>query len=302
MQDVIIIGGGTAGLTSALYLARAGKDVTVFEANTFGGQIVTSPKVENYPGIKSISGLDFAMGLLEQVEDLGVNFETDRIVNVEKLGDGTFLLTGEEGSYSSRAVIVATGAKCRELGLPNEADLIGEGVSYCALCDGAFFKGKTVAVNGGGNSAFEEVEFLSSICAKVYLIHRREGFRAEQTLVERVKALDNVEFKLGYTVSELHGEGSLSSITLKPVNGGECERLSLDGLFVSIGRVPDTECVASLASRDGAGYVVTNEHCETETTGLYAAGDCRVKAVRQLATATSDGAISAVKAMEYLEK
>ena len=302
MIDVIVIGGGTAGLTAALYLARAGKSVSVFESGAFGGQIVTSPKVENYPGIKEISGMDFAMGLLDQVSDLDVGFETDRILSVHKGEDGTFTLVGEADTYNSRAVIVATGAKCRDLGIENEGKYVGEGVSYCALCDGAFFKGKTVAVVGGGNSALEEVEYLAGICAKVYLIHRREGFRAESAVVERVKALSNVEMKLNRTVRALSGEGSLNSINLASTAGEADLTLPVDGLFVSIGRVPDTECVKNFVALDDGGYVVAGEDCKTEIAGLFAAGDCRTKAVRQLATATADGATSAVKAMEYLDK
>ena len=302
MIDVIVIGGGTAGLTAALYLARAGKSVSVFESNAFGGQIVTSPKVENYPGINEISGMDFAMGLLDQVSDLDVGFETDRIISVHRDGDGLFTLVGDEGTYRSRAVIVATGAKCRDLGIENEGRFVGEGVSYCALCDGAFFKGKTVAVVGGGNSALEEVEYLSGICVKVYLVHRRTGFRAENAVIERVKALPNVEMLLNRTVSALIGETSLSAIALSSTIGQAELTVAVDGLFVSIGRVPDTDCVKNLVSLDNAGYVVAGENCKTQIAGLFAAGDCRTKTVRQLATATADGATAAVNAMEHIDK
>lgn len=302
MIDVIVIGGGTAGLTAALYLARAGKSVSVFESGAFGGQIVTSPKVENYPGIKEISGIDFAMGLLDQVSDLAVNFETDRIVSVQKNADGTFALTGDEGTYACRAVIVATGARCRALGLADESRFIGEGVSYCALCDGAFFKGKTVAVVGGGNSALEEVEYLAGICKKVYLVHRRTAFRAESAVVDKLNALANVELCLSRTVSALIGDTSLQSIVLSSTVGEPDVKVDVDGLFVSIGRVPDTDCVKNLLTLDAGGYIVAGEDCSTEIAGIYPAGDCRTKAVRQLTTAVADGAISAVKAMEYLDR
>ena len=302
MTDVIVIGGGTAGLTAALYLARAGKSVAVFECNAFGGQIVTSPKVENYPGIKEISGMDFAMGLLDQVSDLAVDFETDKILSVSKNTDGTFTLTGEEGAYNARAVIVATGARCRDLGIAGEAKFVGEGVSYCALCDGAFFKGKTVAVVGGGNSALEEVEYLAGICQKVYLIHRRDAFRAEQAVVDKIKALPNVEMLLCRTVKELIGNSSLTAVRLASTTGAADITAQLDGLFVSIGRVPDTACVAGTVDLDAGGYIVANETCATTVDGIFAAGDCRTKAVRQLTTAVADGATAAVKAMEYVDR
>ena len=302
MTDVIVIGGGTAGLTAALYLARAGKTVSVFECNAFGGQIVTSPKVENYPGIKEISGMDFAMGLLDQVSDLAVEFETDKILSVAKNADGTFTLTGEEGAYDARAVIVATGARCRDLGIAGEGRFVGEGVSYCALCDGAFFKGKTVAVVGGGNSALEEVEYLAGICQKVYLIHRRDAFRAEQAVVDKIKALSNVEMLLCRTVKELIGDSSLTAVRLASTTGAGDITVELDGLFVSIGRVPDTACVAGTVDLDDGGYIVANETCATTVDGIFAAGDCRTKAVRQLTTAVADGATAAVKAMEYVDR
>lgn len=301
MTDTIIVGGGPAGLTAAIYVRRGGRSATVIECASFGGQIVTSPLVENYPGISKISGFDLAMNLIDQATDLGVELETDRILSISK-EDDHFVLKGESDTYQARSVIVSTGAKCRELGLDNEQSLIGNGVSYCALCDGAFFKGKDVVVNGGGNSAVEEAQYLADICKSVTLVHRREEFRADSKEVDKLRAKSNVIFKLNYVISALNGQNELNGVVIRNVHSGEEQTIPAEGLFVSIGRVPDTEAVSLIVDRDEKGYIRATESCQTNIPGLFVAGDCRTKSVRQLTTATGDGAVAGTAALHYLNR
>ncbi|MBR6173494.1 MAG: thioredoxin-disulfide reductase [Eubacterium sp.] len=300
MADVIIIGAGPAGLSAAIYVQRAGKTALVLEAFTYGGQIVNTPEVENYPGIAKISGFDFATALYEQATALGAEIVFDRAETLETDGEMKKVTTTGGVEYKARAVILATGAKNRHLGIGREEELTGRGVSYCATCDGAFFKGKPVAVNGGGNTALEDALFLSNYCSKVTIIHRREGFRGEPAILETLRNKENVEFVLNATVTALIGEPKLSAVEVTDKLSGEKKEIPVDGLFIAIGQEPDNRAFADLVELDGAGYIAAGEDCRTKTPGIFTAGDCRTKTVRQLTTAASDGAVAALAACQYL--
>lgn len=291
---MIIAGGGCSGLTAALYAARAGLSVLIIEGETVGGQIASAPVVENFPGLKSISGAQFANNLFEQVTEYGVDFELERVVKIE---DGSVKRVYiEDEVFEGKTVIIASGAKHRHLGIDGEDRLCGSGVSYCAVCDGAFFKGKTVAVAGGGNSAAAAAEFLSGLCNKVYIVHRRDTFRFSDRYLQRLQKLDNIEFITNAEIDSLIGENSLEGIRLK--NG---QIIDSDALFVCIGQEPDNEAYNSLVELDEDGYIISGENCITNVPGIFAAGDCRRKNVRQLVTAAADGACAAISAMEYIK-
>ena len=293
--DLIIVGAGTAGLTAAIYACRAGKKVIVFEAVSYGGQIINSPDVENYPGMAHVSGFDFAMALYEQTTGLGAEIRMEKVQSVIDRGEEKTVVTGS-GEYHCKAVILATGAKNRPLGLEKEQSLIGAGVSYCATCDGNFYRGKTVAVNGGGNTALEDALYLAEICETVYLIHRRDAFRGDKKEVEALKQKDNVRFVLNSTITKLIGEERIEGVTVRNKMTGEEQILSVSGLFIAIGQMPDNQAFAGLVDLDESGYICAGEDCRTRTPGIYVAGDCRTKTLRQLTTAAADGAIAAVAA------
>lgn len=300
MKDVIIIGAGTAGLTAAIYALRAGKSVLVLEQGSYGGQIINTPNVENYPGIERISGYEFASGLFRQAEKLGMEYRNEKVTDIRQAeGDkGGKIVETTERNYRAKAVILATGAKNRPLGIEKEAEFIGRGVSYCATCDGMFFRRKKVAVVGGGNTALEDAAFLSNYCEKVYLVHRREGFRGEDKLVNELREKENVEFLLNKTVQAIEGEMALQAVILQDKNSGKESRLEISGLFVAIGQMPENEVFAGLIELDEGGYIVAGEDCRTNVDGIFAAGDCRKKTVRQLTTAAADGAVAALAAAQ----
>lgn len=299
IYDMIIVGAGTAGLSAAIYGARAGKNVLVLEANTYGGQIVRSPEVENYPGIAHISGYGFAQNLYDQAVNLGAAVEFENVVEIRADGQEKYVVT-EDNEYTARAVILATGAVNRPLGVDGEDDFVGAGISYCATCDGAFFKGKDVAVVGGGSTALEDALFLSAYCRKVYLIHRRDAFRGEQKYVDNLKTKDNIEFVLNSQVTALKGNDFLEAVDVKNKVSGETVTLPVSGLFVAIGQMPQNGPFAGLINLDDGGYIAAGEDCRTNVEGIFTAGDCRTKTVRQLTTAASDGAAAALAACEYL--
>lgn len=303
MTDIAVIGGGPAGLTAALYAARAGKNVTVYERECIGGQITRAPQVENYPGSGRVSGLQLGDRMAAQAEAAGAVISLTDVQKIAKESSGIFRLDTDDGEYCAKAVIYACGARPRTLGLPAEAELVGHGISYCALCDGSFFKDRDVTVVGGGNSAFDDALLLSERCHHVTLIHRRGSFRAEQILVERAKQRNNISLLTDMTVSELIQEnGQLTGLALKNKIGKD-ETLPVSGLFVALGRLPDTELLTDLAALDENGYVISDEKMAvSETPGLFIAGDCRIKSVRQLTTAVSDGTVAAVSACTYLEQ
>ena len=300
MYDIIVVGGGPAGLTAALYALRAGKSVLVIEKSTFGGQITWSPKVENYPAIPSVSGTELGDRLMAQAEAQGAEFELDEVISVELDGDVKRVKTDFGGEFEAKTLIIAVGAKPRMLGLEREEELVGNGVCFCAVCDGAFYKNRPVAVSGGGNSALQDAVLLSDTCSKVYLIHRRATFRGEAKLVETLRSKDNVEFVLESSVTALHGENELSGITVTNKDGASRD-ISVDGLFVAVGHAPDNGVFAQLMELDEAGYAASDESCLTKTRGVFVAGDCRRKAVRQLTTAAADGSAAALAACSYID-
>lgn len=300
MYDVIIIGGGPAGLTAALYAKRANKSVLVIEKGCFGGQITFSPKVENIPGFAEITGNEFADKLVEQV--LGQDAEVDCSEVLEVRDGEVKTVVTTDGVHQAKTVIIATGAKHCMLGLEHEAELVGEGISFCAVCDGAFYENKTVAVVGGGNSALQEAILLSELASKVYVVQNLDDFTGEKKLVDLLKAKSNVEIILGTEVSNLIGETELQGIIIKNTHTGETKELSLDGLFIAIGLIPQNEMFKEVVQLDSYGYVIATEDCHTSTPGIFVAGDCRTKRIRQVATAASDGAVAAMAACDYIDK
>lgn len=300
MHDILIIGGGTAGLTAGIYASRAGKTVLILEGAGFGGQIASSPLVENYPGLPAVSGSDFTDALLRQVKELGVETVARQARSAEQTETG-FRVTAGKKVYEGRSLILATGVHHRHLGVSREEELTGRGVSYCATCDGAFFSGQDTAVVGGGDSALQSALYLSGICKTVYLIHRRDRFRGSEALVNRVKAKGNIYLKLTRTVTALEGDPALTGLQLKNGATGEEENLPVAGIFVAVGQIPDNGMFSHLADLDENGYFDAGEDCQTKTPGVFAAGDCRKKVLRQLTTAASDGAIAATAACQWLE-
>ena len=300
LYDILIIGGGPAGLTAATYARRAGKSVLVIEKNAFGGQITWSPKVENFPGFVSISGAELGDRFLEQAMEQGAEVELDEAVAVSVDADGVKTVRCESGAeFQGRALIAAVGARPRMLGLPSEDKLIGSGVCYCAVCDGAFFAGQDVAVCGGGNAALQDALLLSEKCRHVTLIHRRESFRGEQKLVEALEKRENVSFIRSARVAELLGETALTGLVIE--QEGARRELPVTGLFIAVGHRPDNGIFADLMALDEAGYADAGEDCLTKSAGVFAAGDCRAKAVRKLTTAAADGAVAALAACRWLE-
>ncbi len=300
MKDVVIIGAGPAGLTAALYCARQGKKVLVLEKAFYGGQIINSNLVENYPGISKTTGYDFSNTLYNQAKNFGSEVEFSEVSKVEKLENNTFKVFINDGEIACKSVIISTGVKKRNLGLEKEEELLGKGISYCATCDGVFFREKDVAVVGGGNTALEDAVFLSEYCNKVYIIHRREEFRGEKFMIDILKSKKNVNFLLNSNVVKLNGSNELTSIEIENKDTKIVKRLKVDGLFIAIGQVPQNDNFSDLISIDKSGYIITNEDCETNVKGIFAAGDCRNKKVRQLSTAVSDGTIAAISACEYM--
>lgn len=359
MYDVIVIGAGPAGLSAAIYAQRAGKKVLVLEGKSYGGQIINTSKIENYPGIQEVSGFNFATGLYEQAKATGAEIAYEKCLKIEKVngnvstvpageentsgkieavgeknasgmveaageenlpgeekmsgeveaaeekgraGQNVFLVSCKSKQYTAQSVIIAVGAVNRKLGLENEEKLTGKGVSYCATCDGAFYKGKNVAVVGGGNTALEDAVFLSNYCSKVFLIHRRDTFRGEKKWETLLRERSNVHFYLEQTVSELVGEERLQGLTLRHVTTGEETSLEVEGLFIAVGQKPATGDFASLLETDQGGYMMAGENCQTSIPGIYVAGDCRAKQVRQLTTAVADGSVAALAACAYCEQ
>ena len=300
IYDILIIGGGPAGLTAATYACRAGKSVLVIEKAAFGGQITWSPKVENFPSVVSISGAELGDRLMEQAMEQGAEVELDEAVSASLDGDVKRITCDSGAIFEGRSVIIATGARPRMLGIENEEALVGNGICFCAVCDGAFYKGRTVAVSGGGNSALQDALLLSEKCEKVYLIHRRAQFRGEAKLVDALEKRGNVEFVTESTITALLGDGELTGIKLAQ-NGAERE-IALDGLFVAIGHTPDNGIFKEYINLDAAGYADAAEDCLTKTAGVFVAGDCRKKSVRQLTTAAADGSVAALAACAYLDR
>ena len=301
MHDIIIVGGGPAGLTAAVYGLRAGKSVLVIEKNGFGGQIAYSPKVENIPGTISISGAEFADKLTEQAMNLGADVELETVIRVES-GDIKKVYTEEGSCYEAKAVILAVGVKHRMLGLPGEEELVGNGLSFCAVCDGAFYAGQDVAMIGGGNSALQEALLLSEVCRKVTVVQNLAFFTGEKKLADALTAKDNVEVIFSAVVAEYLSEnGTLTGLRIREENGNE-QVLTVDGAFLAVGLVPENAAFAPLAELNDWGYFASGEDCTTKTEGIYVAGDCRSKSIRQVTTAAGDGAVAAMAACRYLDR
>jgi len=298
--DILIIGGGMAGLTAALYALRAGKSALILEKETFGGQITSSPRVDNFPGIPAVSGNQLTDALLSQALDLGAEIELEEIVSLRKEGDLFVADTGKK-QFSGKAVIIASGAKHRPLGVEREEQLVGHGISYCALCDGAFHKGQDVAVIGGGNSASQAAVFLSDLCKSVTVIQLFDHFTCDQKELDAMTARENIRLLPSRKVSALLGENHLTGIELTNPETGEKSSLPMDGLFVCIGRMADNEPFRGLIDLNEQGFIAAGEDCRTNVPGIFVAGDCRVKAVRQLTTAAADGSVAAVAACSYVD-
>lgn len=299
MYDIIIIGAGPAGMTSALYSLRANKSVLLIEKRAFGGQITYSPKVENYPGFEQISGNEFGRKLHDQIMKLGAKFAIDEAVLVDDNGDNKTVVC-KNNRYVCRAVIFATGADHRRLNVSGENDFLGKGVSYCAVCDGAFFTNKITAVVGGGNSALQEAIYLSDICQKVYLIHRRADFRADKFLVDKLNHINNITVMKNSEVYEITGESVVSHIGILDKLSGNKTQISVSGVFISIGLAPQNDAFSGLVRIDESGHAEVDDECIVRD-GIYVAGDCRKKSVYQLTTAVGDGATAAVNACRYID-
>ena len=301
MYDVLIVGAGTAGMTAGIYVQRAGKKALVLDEKGYGGQIVNTATVENYPGFVNISGTEFTERIHEQAVELGVDFKVEKVKNAKKKGE-VFVVSTGDSQYEVKSVIIATGVKNRELGIPGEEKFKGSGVSFCATCDGNFFKGRDIAIIGGGNTALEDAEVMSGIANKVYLVHRRDEFRGDKLTVKRLSVKDNVEFVLNSKPVEITGGFAVDGLKVENTEDGSQKTLKVDGIFVAVGQTPDNKAFEGLVKLDSAGYVDAGEDCVTSAERIFVAGDCRTKKVRQLTTAASDGSVAAAGAVEYINR
>lgn len=299
MYDIIIIGAGPAGMTAALYAKQANKNVLIIEKETYGGQILKANSVKNYPGFTEITGFEFASKLYKQITDLDIEIKNEEVLKIINKSSDKEVITNK-GNYITKSVIISTGGKSRKLGLDNEDKLIGKGISYCTTCDGMLFKNKTVAVYGGGNSAISGAIYLSDICKKVYLIYRKDNFKIENSEIEKLKEKDNTEILFNTNIISLIGENYLEEIKIKTNNNES--NIKIDGLFIEIGYIPVSGICENLINTSESGYIITDEACKTNIEGIFAAGDIRVKDIRQLTTACSDGTISALNACKYINK
>ena len=302
MYDIIVVGAGPAGMTAALYARRAEKSVLLIEKSTFGGQITHSPRVENYPGFASASGSEIADKMFEQALGQGAEIELSEVTGIER-ADGGYKVVTTDGEFEAKSVIIAAGSKHRMLGVAREEDFVGEGVSYCAVCDGAFYKSKTVAIIGGGNTALQEANLLADGCTKVYVVQNLAFMTGERSLLARLEARDNVEIIYSMVVDELLGESAISGVKIKNPETDDSRTLEVDGIFVAIGQIPENEPFAAEVKLNSYGYIEAGEDCkpETDLPGIFVAGDCRTKSVRQVTTATADGAVAALAACRYID-
>ena len=298
MYDIIIVGAGPAGLTAAIYAKRASKKVLVLEAKSYGGKIINALEIDNYPAEKGISGFDFATKLYNQAKELGAEIKFEKVVEIKDSGNEKEVIS-VDNTYKTKTIILATGSENRKLGLENEDSLIGKGISYCATCDGMFYKNKDVAVVGGGNTALDDALYLSDIVNKVYLIHRRDEFRADQSIINKVREKNNIEIIYNSSVTKLNGNENLESIEVNDINNNT-NIIMVSGMFIAIGQVPENENFSKVINLDEFGYVIAKEDCHTNILGIFASGDNRTKNLRQLVTATADGAMAATEAVKYI--
>ena len=301
MYDIIIVGSGPAGMTAALYALRADKTVLVIEKENFGGQITYSPKFENYPTIPQISGSEFAEKFLEQIISHGAEIEMAEVTRIIDEGSAKKTVVTDNGTFEGKAVIIATGSKHRHLGLENEEKFIGNGISFCAVCDGSFYTDKEVAVIGGGNTALQEAVMLSSLCKKVTVVQNLSFMTGEKRLLNLLEKASNVELVYDCVVSKLIGEDTLDAISLHNTQTNEDSVLKIDGIFVAIGQAPENQGFADVTELNEYGYISADESCLTKTEGIFVAGDCRTKQIRQVTTATADGAVAALAACRYID-
>ena len=301
MYDIIIIGAGPAGMTAAIYASQARKKILLLEKSVYGGQIVSANKVKNYPGFEEISGYEYATKLYKQVKTFNPHFKFEEVIEIKNNNDFKEIVTNKN-SYKGRSVIIATGSKNRKLGLPNEDKLIGKGVSYCSTCDGMFFKDKVVAITGGGNNAIDDALYLSDIAKKMYLIYRQKDFKIDSLNLEKLKSKNNVEFILNSNITKLVGNEKLESIVVKDNDANKETSILVDGIFIAIGHIPVSSMCKNLVKTNELGYIIADENCHTNVDGIFVAGDIRIKPVRQLTTACSDGTVAALNACKYLNK
>lgn len=297
--DIIIIGAGPAGICAAIYALRANQKTLIIEKETVGGKIASSPLIENYPGIKAIKGPELSEQLEDQIKQLGGKLEFGEVMDIQNKGKEKIVITKNK-THKAKAIILALGTKYKKLGLPEEEKLLGKGISFCATCDGFFYREKTVAVIGGGNSAMANALELANICQKVYVIQNLDHLTAEPMLIDQIKPKENIEIITQTSIKQIQGEEKVTGIVIE--EKGKEKRLTLDGMFLSIGQIPETEIVSPLIKRDENGYIITNEQQMTNSEGIFAAGDCVKKNIRQLTTAVSDGTIAALSAIEYNTK
>ena len=298
MYDIIIVGGGPAGMTAAIYGASARKKVLILEKDSMGGQILKTNKIKNYPGFEEISGFDYSNNLFNQIKKLGVEVKFEEVLKINK--DKSIITN--KSKYNAGAIIIATGSKNKTLNILNEDKFLGKGISYCATCDGMFFKGKNVAIVGGGNSSISEALYLSNIVKNLYVIYRQKEFKFDSIDLETLKKKDNVTFIFNSTVSKLNGNEFIESITVKNDEDNNESEISVDGLFISIGFTPLSSLCEEILELSDNGYILSNEECTTNIDGVFVAGDVRKKSIRQLTTACSDGTIAAIKAFNYLNR
>lgn len=300
MYDIVIIGGGPAGLTAAIYARRSNKSVMILERGAFGGQMTFSPKIENYPGFESISGNDLADKMVEQALSLGADVELENVLSITDNGDKK-IVTTEDNTYEAKSVIIACGAKHRRLKIENEEKFIGDGISFCAVCDGAFYTDKTVALIGGGNSALQEAVLLSDVCKKVYIVQNLAFLTGEDRLQEILKSKENVEIICSSVVHQIPDGEELKSIVIQNTDNLSLRTLEIDGMFIAIGLEPENSSFSNVCDLDSVGYIDSSETCNTRTNGIFVAGDCRSKCVRQISTAISDGATAAISACRFID-
>ena len=299
MKNVVVIGAGPAGMTAALYLSDAGVGVTLIEKGMYGGQMTTTARIANYPGFVDVAGWELSQHMFDQLAAAGVTITADTVTGIEKSGEG-FTVNGINGPFFGDAVIIANGVTRRRIGCPGETEFAGRGVSYCAVCDGNFFRGRDVAVIGGGNSALEDAAYLAGICPNVYLIHRRDQLRADEKYVRAAKKCENITFMYSHYPERIIGDDRVSGIEIKNLKTGEIKTLDVSGVFVAVGLDADNGGFGSLVDLTENGYIDADESCVTSCPGIFAAGDTRDKKLRQIVTATADGAVAAKQAIEYL--
>lgn len=301
MYDVIIIGAGPAGMTASIYASRANMNTLMLDRGAPGGQLMNTNEIENYPGYKTISGPELAINMFEHAQSFGSEIKYTTVNNLVKQPDGTWLVETETENYEARSVIIATGTRYKKLGIPGEEKFTGAGVSWCAVCDGAFYRGKEVVVVGGGDSAVEEAMYLTKFASKVTLVHRRSTFRAQQILVDRLKRNDKINIIYDSVVEEIYGDHTVESVVIRNVKTDEVTIMHTSGVFEYVGMNPVTEFVSDFDILDEEGWIITNEKMETGISGLYAVGDVRKDAVRQVVVATGEGCVAAIRAQHYVE-